>query len=103
MLPLLQDVLTSLSILPNHTDEPIQTHIDARVDDVRRSLGVVQTLDELVWKGSARRRRDDGEVYGEENVKAVVERVRLWERAVRRPITFSGGGSNGVAEGSRRK
>ncbi|KAL5501847.1 hypothetical protein ACEPAH_9108 [Sanghuangporus vaninii] len=56
--------------------------------DVVRALNLVSDLDELVWKGhnlqtKPSRAHPAYDIYDEENIRALLDRVRLWERTAR--------------------
>jgi hypothetical protein len=60
------------------------------LNDIVRAMDFVRRLDLLVWKRSGRTSRGEGtpeaNLFSEENVKALEDRIQLWERAVRNPI-----------------
>ncbi|KAL5524283.1 hypothetical protein ACEPAF_9423 [Sanghuangporus sanghuang] len=56
--------------------------------DVVRALNLVSDLDELVWRGrnlrtGPSRAHPAYDIYDEENIRALLDRVRLWERTAR--------------------
>ncbi|TDL19726.1 hypothetical protein BD410DRAFT_805578 [Rickenella mellea] len=52
------------------------------VSDIHRAVSFVSTVDELVWRRSLHTPPHE-DPFGEENVHALIERVELWEKAVR--------------------
>lgn len=92
--PFRQILLTALNLAPNSLRE-LQSRPEARetrppaakplsISAINRAVRLVSDIDELVWRRSRytnARRPDD--VYGEENAEAVLDRLRVWESAVR--------------------
>ncbi|KAG8977462.1 hypothetical protein FRB90_008792, partial [Tulasnella sp. 427] len=94
----LRALLSALGLLPSldASDQPIHDQLFAGVipppttaepqprslDDVLRALDFVRSVDQLVWRGH---RSAGGGVFGEKSVQASMDRIELWERAVRNP------------------
>ncbi|KAL5482379.1 hypothetical protein ACEPAI_8973 [Sanghuangporus weigelae] len=60
----------------------------SNLSDIVRALNLVSNLDELVWRGrnlqaGPSRAHPAYDIYDEENIRALLDRVRLWERTAR--------------------
>ncbi|KAL5519778.1 hypothetical protein ACEPAG_1438 [Sanghuangporus baumii] len=60
----------------------------SNLSDIVRALNLVSDLDELVWRGrnlqaGPSRAHPAYDIYDEENIRALLDHVRLWERTAR--------------------
>ena len=95
---LLKNICCTLHIDPSqvvssekHMHDQGQYASPSTIQDIVRALRLVSDLDELVWRNTNRhnpqsdlqRNRPLNDIYEEENIRAILDRVRLWERTAR--------------------
>lgn len=75
-------------ILAAPTPTPAPRPQPKSISDIHRALDFVRTADNLVWKGRGPM-DDEGGMFGEKNTQTLLDRIALWERAVRNPVTIN--------------
>ena len=66
-----------------------RTTSPTNLNDILHTMEFVQMVDSLVWRKSEKSQADANgktNVFREENLKALEDRIKLWERVVRNPI-----------------